>query len=107
MHVEMLHERAYSESLSVKIFFLPESMDNMNLNEMPRIRVKGVHEKWNVVEKVELPATGYKRISQQIFERQRILILTLWEISNPGQLPRGWDRRRLFLNSLAWWTYWP
>lgn len=82
-------EPAHNQHKSTGVFLLPEPVHNMDLDQMPRIRVERVHEKLNVVEVVEFPAFRYQRIPQEVAQRDCVLVQTLWQVADPCELPRG------------------
>jgi hypothetical protein len=50
-------------------------MDNVDVDQMLRVRVERVHDERNVMEIVELPTLGNERITQQIFQSDGISVL--------------------------------
>lgn len=59
---------------SARIFLLPESMDNMDFDEISSVSIESAHEKIDVMKVVELPAFRNKRVSQEVFQRDRVKI---------------------------------
>lgn len=83
--------RAYLKAKAARVFSLPESVDDVDLDEVPDVIVKCGHEEIDIVQIVELPAFGDERISQHIFERHRFPVGFLRKVTDPGQLEGGFE----------------
>lgn len=54
----------YLEGQTITVLPFPKAMNDVYSDEASRVRVEMAHEKGNIVEEIELPALGDKRIPQ-------------------------------------------
>lgn len=57
---------------------LPETMHDFDFDEVPCIRVEGVHQEVEIMEKVKFPTLADQRIPEQIIQGDGILVERLW-----------------------------
>jgi hypothetical protein len=63
-------------------------MDNMHLYEVSGVMVKSIHQEWNIMQVVKLPALADERITKDILECDSITIQLFRQVPDPCQLPR-------------------
>lgn len=76
----------FDEHGSTWILALPETMDNVDLDEMADVFVEGAHKEVDIVEKIELPTFSDERITQDVLESDCVDIGFWRQVSDPSQL---------------------
>lgn len=66
------------------IISFPESVDNVHIYKVSCILVKSVHQEWNVVQVVELPAIADEWIAKKILQGDSVVVEFLGKIPYPG-----------------------
>ena len=86
----------------MRILPLPEAVDNVNLDETARVLVERIHEKLDVVQVVEVPALGDKRITEEIIQRDGIDVLRWGQVSYRGEMEGRRDQTSVVLLLRRW-----
>lgn len=84
----MKYERTDLKHQTACVLLLPETMDNVNLDQMSRVLVEMGDEEVNIVQVVEVPAFCDQWVAEDVSQGHGVGVGSIWEILNPSELER-------------------